>query len=73
MSSGIFPEKEVQLIINQERVADFENIPIGLVNNNTLTEPVKLLKTTEKTFVIRNSSGFKIEFNQDLIEGIIFR
>jgi len=48
VSSGIFPEKEVQLIINQERVADFENIPIGLVNNNTLTEPVKLLKTTEK-------------------------
>ena len=65
--------QQVQFIIPSDQIQTFENMSIGLDAGNMRTNSLTLIEKTEKTYKVRLNSGKTIEFNTDLVKGIIYQ
>jgi hypothetical protein len=63
--------QEVQFIISENQSDLFRIMPVELGNSGMETEPLKLLARNSNTYLIQLNNGRIVEFNKELVKGII--
>ena len=65
------PQK-VQFVINENNDSALKEMSIFTEEGTLRTIPLGLLESTDKTYLVRLPDGRKVEFDKDLVEGIVY-
>jgi riboflavin synthase alpha subunit len=66
------PEEKVQFVISKGNVTGFDNASLTIGNETSKTIPLMLIGSTDRTYLVLNDKGRKLELNKDLVEYIIY-
>lgn len=64
--------KNVQLVAFEGKISVLRNLSIPLEEGTLKTNPLMLMKTTDKTYVARLQDGTMIEIDKNTIAGVIY-
>ncbi len=70
--TALLPQ-QVQFILPPEQIQNFQNMSLGLEDGTLRTKSSLLIDVTDKNYIVKLDSGETVEFNKDLILGIIYK
>jgi|GEM_PF-1484068 len=62
----------VQFVVPEDEIAALQNMSIPFEENTQRTVPIILLERRNETYLVRVPEGSEIEFDKDLVKGIVY-